>query len=149
MPSPTWRKIMYTVSDILVEINRGILAHNMVETCFSYRIVFFVNENGKGTKFYIDTRYDGLREALESIVKENLTTTNSIVISAVTVRKNEGIASLLSRSYPFSLDGYFKQISGECKDGSRNGNIMYGRYAVGQAVNGLESCKKNYGVYGG
>ena len=31
-------------------------------------------------------------------------------------------------SYSFSLDGYFRQISGECAD--RNGGVNYNRYAM-------------------
>lgn len=104
---------MHTISDIIMDIQRGIVAHNMVEDKFSYRVVYFVNENSKGTKFCIDTSYENLRAALESIVKENLTTTNTIVISAVTVRKNGESVSLLSKAYGFSLDGYFQQIVGE------------------------------------
>lgn len=34
---------MYTVSDILEDIDRGCMAHNMVENMFSYRIIFYVN----------------------------------------------------------------------------------------------------------
>lgn len=101
---------MFTISNILQDIQRGIVANNMVEDCFSYRIIFFVNEDGKGLKQYVDTSYSGLRKALESIIRGNLTTTNSIVISAVTVRKDGEIVSLLSRSYGFNLDGYFRQI---------------------------------------
>ena len=47
---------MFTISDILQDIDRGCLSNNMVEDRFSYRIVFFVNESGKGTKHYIDSR---------------------------------------------------------------------------------------------
>ena len=36
---------MYTVSDILQDIDRGCLANNMIENRFLYRIIFFVNEN--------------------------------------------------------------------------------------------------------
>ena len=48
---------MYTISNIIADIDRGCLSNNMVEDRFSYRIVFFVNENGKGTKHYIDATY--------------------------------------------------------------------------------------------
>ena len=104
---------MYTVSNILDDVDCGILANNMVETCFSYRIVYFINEKDKGTKFYVDTSYGGLRTALENIIKENLTTTNTIVISAVTVWKNGEVVSLLSRSYGFNLSEYFQKICEE------------------------------------
>lgn len=119
---------MYTVSDIIADINRGCFAHNMIEDKFSYRIVFFVNDGNKGQKHYLDTSHGGLRAALENIIRGNLTMTNSIVLAAVTARKNGKIISLLSKPYPFSLSGYFKQISGEVKDRSRN--MVYGRYAV-------------------
>ena len=35
---------MYTVSDIMMDINRNCMANNMAEDRFSYRIIFFVNE---------------------------------------------------------------------------------------------------------
>ena len=104
---------MHTVSDIVTDVQRGIAAHNMVESCFSYRIVYFVNENGKGTKCYVDTSYAGLRMALENIIKENLSTTNTVVVAAVTVWKNGEVASLLSRSYGFNLSEYFQKICEE------------------------------------
>ena len=119
---------MYTVSDILQDIQRGILAHNMVETCFSYRVVYFVNENDKGTKFCVDTSYGGLRTALENIIRGNLTTANTVVIAVVTVRKGGESVSLLSRAYAFSLETYFNQISGKCVN--KNRSVNYGRYAI-------------------
>ena len=118
---------MFTVSNILEDVDRGILANNMIETCFSYRLVYFVNFENGSEKHYIDTQYDGLRNALENIIKKNLTTTNSIVLAAVTARKSGEIVSLLSRSYPFSLSGYFQQIVGE-KEKDINNN--YGRRRV-------------------
>lgn len=121
---------MITVTDILQDISRGCLAHNMIEDCFSYRIIFFVNENGKGEKHYIDTPYSGLRKSLESIVRNHLSLTNSVVVAETTALKNGECVCLQSRSYAFNLDEYFRRISGEYKDSSRKGNIMYGRYAV-------------------
>lgn len=119
---------MFTISDILTDINRGCAANNMVEDCFSYRIVFFINEDGKGSKQYVDTSYSGLRKALESIIRNNLSVTNTIVIAETTVLKNGKCVCLQSRSYSFSLNGYFKQISGECTD--RNRSVSYNRYAM-------------------
>lgn len=116
---------MYTISSIAEDVQRGILAHNMVETCFAYRIVYFVNENSTGRKCYVDTPYENLRRSLENIIRGNLSTTNSVVITAVTVRKNGKIVSLLSRSYKFNLDGYFRQIVGEKEKEYKN--INYGR----------------------
>ena len=116
---------MFTITDILQDIQRRIAAHNMVETEFSYRLVYFVNFENGSEKHYIDTWYDGLRIALESIVKENLTTTNSIVISAVTTRRNGEVVSLLSRSYSFSLSGYFEQIVGRKEKEYKS--VSYGR----------------------
>ena len=116
---------MYTVSNIVSDVDRGILAHNMIETCFTYRLVYFVNENGNGRKMYVDTSYENLRQSLENIIRNNLSVTNSIVISAVTVWKNREIVSLLSRSYGYSLDGYFRQIVGEKEKEYKN--INYGR----------------------
>lgn len=121
---------MFTISNIIEDIDRGCAANNMVETEFSYRIIFFVRDGNRSSKHYVDTAYDGLRETLENIVKENLSLTNSIIIAAVTVWKGGKSVSLQSRSYGFSLDEYFKRINGECGDDRRRGNIMYGRYAA-------------------
>ncbi len=120
---------MYTVSDIVSDIACGCMANNMIEDRFSYRIIFFVNEGKKGTKHYIDSTYSGLRKALENIIRGNLSLTNTVVISAVTVRKNGEIVSLLSRAYLFSLDGYFRQINGECRNSNINGK--FNRYVAG------------------
>lgn len=120
---------MLTISDIITDINRGCTANNMVEDCFSYRIIFYINDGIKGSKHHIDTAYDGLREALENIIIEHLSLTNSVVIAAVTVRKDGKSVCLQSRSYGFSLEEYFERIGGECGD-DRRGNIMYSRYAV-------------------
>lgn len=120
---------MYTISDIITDIDRGCLANNMIEDRFSYRIIFFVNEGSNGTKHYIDTTYDSLRKSLENIIKGNLSVTNSIVIAQATALKGGKCVSLLSRSYAFSLDEYFHQIYGRCKSDSENRNITYGRYA--------------------
>lgn len=120
---------MYTVSNIIADIERNCMANNMVEDRFSYRIIFFVNENGIGTKHYIDTSYDGLRKALENIIRKYLTVTNSVAIAQTTALKGGKSVSLLSRSYSFSLDEYFYQIYGRCKNDSRNRNITYSGYA--------------------
>ena len=119
---------MYTVSDIVQDISRGCVAHNMQEDRFSYRIIFFVNEDGSSSKHYIDTPYDGLRRSLENIIRGYLSVTNNLVIAETTALKNGKCVCLQSRSYSFSLDGYFRQISGECRDRNRSGN--YNRYAM-------------------
>ncbi len=118
---------MYTVSDIITDINRGCMANNMVEDKFSYRIIFFVSDGNRSEKHYTDTMYDGLRKSLESIIRNYLSLTNSIVIAETTVLKNGRCIRLQSRAYRFSLDGYFKRISGEIKD--KNENNLYGRRA--------------------
>ncbi|MCH5250618.1 MAG: hypothetical protein J1E98_11825 [Lachnospiraceae bacterium] len=118
-------KFMYTVSDILMDIQRGIAAHNMVETEFSYRLVYFINFGNRGEKHYLDTHYDDLRITLENIIRGNLTTTNTIVLATVTVLKNGEAISLLSRAYAFSLDEYFQQIVGEKEKKYKSTN--YGR----------------------
>lgn len=116
---------MYTVSSILNDVDRGIMAHNMEETCFTYRIIFYINENDIGRKCYVDTSYDGLRKILENIIKKNLTTSNTVVISAVTTLKDGKCVSLLSRAYGFNLSKYFQQIVGEREKNNVNSN--YGR----------------------
>ena len=120
---------MFTISDIITDIDRGCAANNMIEDKFSYRVIFFVRDDKGSSKHHIDTTYDGLREALENIIREHLSLTNSVVVAAVTVRKDGKSVSLQSRSYRFSLDEYFERIGGECRD-DRRGNIVYGRYAV-------------------
>lgn len=119
---------MYTVSDIITDINRGCTAHNMVEDRFRYRIVYFVNEGNNGSKHYIDTLYSDLRKSLENIIRSNISVTNSVVIAETTVLKNGKCVCLQSKSYSFNLDEYFRKISGGNKDNT--GNIIYGRYAV-------------------
>ena len=121
---------MYTVSDIIADINRGCAVNNMVEDCFSYRIVFFVNEGNRSSKHYVDTAYDGLRGSLENIIREHLSLTNRVVIAQTTVLKNGKCVCLQSRSFAFSLEEYFERISGECRDDGRHGNIVNNRYAV-------------------
>lgn len=119
---------MCTISNIIADINRGCMANNMVEDKFSYRIIFFVNEGNNGSKHYIDTLYSDLRKSLENIIRNHLSLTNSVVIAETTALKNGKCVCLQSKAYSFSLDGYFRKISGECRDNS--GNAMYGRYAV-------------------
>ena len=121
---------MYTISDIIADVERGCLANNMIEDRFSYRIIFFVNESGKGTKHYIDSKYGDLRKSFESIIREHLSVTNNVVIAETTALKNGECIRLQSRSYSFSLDEYFHQIYGKCKSDSENRNITYGRYAM-------------------
>ena len=121
---------MYTISSIVEDMSRGCVANNLNEEYFSYRIIFFVNENGIGTKHYADTSYDNLRKALENIIREHLSVTNNIVIAQITTLKSGKCVSLLSRSYAFSLEEYFHQIYGRCKSDIENRNIVYGsRYA--------------------
>lgn len=107
---------MYTISDILADIDRGCMANNMVENMFSYRIIYYVNEGNKGTKHYTDSQYGNLRKTLESIVRNNLSLENNLVIAGTTALKNGKCVCLQSKSYSFSLDHYFKQVSGEYKD---------------------------------
>ena len=121
---------MYTISDIIADINRGCMVNNIVEDCFSYRIIFFVNEGNKGSKHYIDTGYEGLRDALENIIRGHLSLTNSVVVAQTTVLKNGKCVCLQSRSFAFSLEEYFERINGGCRRDSRYRNMMYNRYAV-------------------
>ncbi len=121
---------MYTISDIISDINRGCVANNMVEDKFLYRIVFSVNEGNSNSKHYIDTAYDSLRKSLEGIIRNHLSLTNSVVITEITTLKNGKYVHLQSRPYSFNLDGYFKRISGEGGNSGRNGAVRYGRYAM-------------------
>ena len=121
---------MYTVLDIITDINRGCMANNMIEDRFSYRIVFFVNEGNKGSKYYIDTVYGDVRKSLEGIIRNHLSLTNNIVIAETTVLKNGRSVCLQSRPYAFSLDEYFRRINGESKDRSGNIDIRYSRYTA-------------------
>ena len=123
-------RYMYTISDIIADINRGCAVNNMVEDCFSYRIIFFVREGNGSSKHYIDTTYDGLHGSLENFIREHLSLTNRVVVAQTTVLKNGKCVCLQSRSYAFSLEEYFDRIGGECRDDSRCKNIINNRYAV-------------------
>lgn len=115
---------MYTISDILSDIDRGCMSNNMMENMFSYRIIFYVNEGNKGTKYIVDSCYADLRSTLERIIRNNLSQTNNLVIAETTVLKDGKCIGLLSKSYSFSLESYFKQISGKYKN-NRIQNIRY------------------------
>ena len=116
---------MLTISNILQDVDKGCAIHNLNESCFSYRILFFVNEGGTGMKHHADSTYEGLRKTLESIIRENISLTNSVVFAQTTVRKNGKCVCLQSRSYMFNLDEYFKQIIGRKEKVYVNDN--YGR----------------------
>lgn len=116
---------MYTISDIMADISRGCAANNLNEDAFSYRIVFFVNEGDAGRKHYADSAYGGLRETLEGIIRKNLSLENTLVVAQTTIRKGGHCVCLQSRAYSFSLEGYFKQLSGKSKDGIRKRNMAY------------------------
>lgn len=75
----------------------------------------------------MDTSYDGLRTALENIIRGNLSLANSIVVAETTVRKRGESVSLLSRAYPFSLNRYFDQIIGKKENEYVNSNYGGGR----------------------
>ena len=120
---------MYTVSDVFSDIGRGCTANNMAEEKFSYRIIFFVNEGDRGTKHRIDTVYSGLKEALENIIRDNLSLTNSVVIAETTALKEGRCVRLQSRPYAFSLEDYFRKLKGD-ERGNRNGIVTYARCAV-------------------
>lgn len=121
---------MYTISNIVEDISRGCTANNMVEDRFSYRIIFFVNKGDTGSKHYVNTVYADLRKELENIIRNHLSLNSNVVIAQTTVRKNGESICLQSRAYSFSLEEYFKRISGESRDNNRNGNIIRARYAV-------------------
>lgn len=121
---------MITITDILEDVDRGILANNMVEDKFSYRIIFFVNEGAGSVKRYTDTPYSDLRRSLENIIRGNLSLTNRVVIAETTALKRGKCVRLQSRPYSFSLDGYFRQISGKIGGRNRNAKLAYNRYAA-------------------
>lgn len=119
-----WRS-MYTIMNVLQDISRGCMVHNLNEDCFSYRIIYFVNENGIGTKHYVDTSYRELRKVLENIIRDHLSLINSVAIAQTTIKRNGKCVRLQNRSYTFSLDGYLQQIVGEKSKEYKTGN--YGR----------------------
>lgn len=116
---------MYTVSDILQDIDRGCLANNMVEDMFQYRITFYINEGNKGKKCYLDSSYRDLRKSLEYIIRKYLSTTNSVVIAQTMVLKNGKSVCLQDKAYVFCLDEYFRRIKGD------NVGKKSLRYAIG------------------
>ena len=63
-------KHMNTISDMLMDIDRGCLANNMIEDCFTYRIVYFVNEGKKRRKYSLESSDRDLRKSLENIDKQ-------------------------------------------------------------------------------
>ena len=134
IPSSYMEKVkvryMFTISDVITDINRGCAINNMVEDCFSYRIIYFVNEGNRSSKHYIYTAYDGLRTSLENIIRGNISLTNNVVVAQTTVLMNGKCVCLQSRSFAFSLEEYFERLDGKCKDDSRRGNIMHHRYVV-------------------
>jgi hypothetical protein len=101
---------MYTISNIIEDIRRGCARNNLNEDCFTYRIIYYVNENGTGTKHYSDSTYNDLRRTLENIIRGNISLTNNISIAQTTIRKNERCICLQSRSYSFDLSEYFRTI---------------------------------------
>lgn len=107
---------MFTISDIIADIDRSCAINNMNEDKFKYRIVFFANDRNRSSKNYIDTTYSGLRKTLENIIKNNLTLTNCVVVTQTTVWKSGKCVCLLNRSYGFCLNDYFKQINGEYRE---------------------------------
>lgn len=117
---------MFTISDIMADINRGCAVNNLNENAFSYRIVFFVNEDNASKKYCVDSAYGGLRKTIESIIRENLTLTDTVSVTQTTVFKGGKCVSLLSRAYKFSLDEYFRQIYGN----GRKRSPAYGRCAA-------------------
>lgn len=118
---------MFTISNIIADIQRGILSHNLDEEYYSYRIIFFVNEGDNGFKHYVNASYSGLRKALEGIVRGHLSVTNSIVIAQTTVLKDGKCICLQNRSYAFSLDEYFKGLCGKKEKKYINSNYGGGK----------------------
>mgnify|MGYP006906629158 CR=1 FL=1 len=117
---------MFTITDIVSDIERHCAVNNLNEDSFSYRIVFYTNEDGIRTKHYIDSAYDDLRKNLESIIRNNLSLTNIVMVAQTTVLKNGRCIFLQSRPYGFNLNEYFRQIYGK----SRKKKALYGRYVL-------------------
>ena len=117
--------VMFTISSIIQDIDRHCAIYNMLEDRFSYRIIYYVNEDGIGTKHYIDTAYGDLRKTLEGIIKNNLSLTNTVSIALTKILKNKECICLLSSSYMFNLNEYFEQIIGRKEKVYVNKN--YGR----------------------
>ena len=63
---------------------------------------------------------------MESIIRENLTVTNNVVIADTTVLKRGKCTCLQSKAYSFCLEEYFRRIKGECNSSKSN---QYCRYA--------------------
>lgn len=117
---------MFTISNILMDISRGCAMHNLNENCFSYRIIYYTNEHGVGTKHYVTCIYEDLRKTMENIIRKNLTLTNSVSVAQTTVLLNGKCVCLQSRSYSFCLNEYFRQIYDGKKEKYYIGN-NYGR----------------------
>lgn len=115
---------MFTISDVVADIDRSCAIHNMNENKFTYRVVFFAKDGNRSLKNYIDTSYSGLRKTLENIIRSNLTLTNCVAIAQITVQKNGKCVCLLSRSYMFSLNDYFRKLNGEYKSRNNYGSTI-------------------------
>lgn len=124
--------VMFTISSILQDINRHCAINNMLEDRFTYRIIYYVNEDGIGTKHYIDTAYGDLRKTLEGIIKNNLSLTNTVAIAQTTIRKNKECICLQSRSYMFNLNEYFQLVTDGRRNRGKSENKMYGQICCGK-----------------
>lgn len=122
---------MYTLADIEKEISRGCIANNLIAENFRYRISYYVNTGNMGERYYIDAEHRRLKEALEWIVRSNLTFQSSIAIVGVTVLNGGQCIRLLSHKYYFNLDDYFSRISGEWTLRATEHDILCGKCAAG------------------
>lgn len=117
---------MYTISDIMADVDRHCTINNLNEDSFSYRIIYYIKEGNTGKRCCVDAAYKDLQKAMESIIRKNLSMENSVSISGVTVRNKGKCVCLLGRAYKFSLEEYFCQIYGK----GRKRKAVHGRYTV-------------------
>ena len=103
---------MYTTYEIMLDFERGCLAHNIIEDRLIYRISYYVNRNRVGRKYHCIVSYDEMQQTIVGIIKKHLTWETDVVITGITARKGTETMKLLSRSYPFSLEKYFEYIEG-------------------------------------
>ena len=96
---------MYTISDILMDIDRGCLANNMIEDRFTYRIVYFVNEGNNGKKFYIDSLYRDLQNYISRGKVDLFITYEDFSENTSNVRYNKELAA--------EYLGYLKQMASD------------------------------------
>ena len=87
---------MNTISDILMDIDRGCLANNMIEDCFTYRIVYFVNRVG---------HIHSVWKSISSGSRENVTVIEIVSIADMQDKRKAGYTYMFNFRIINTADG--------------------------------------------